>query len=92
MKKKHQIISRFEQLTFPSSYMGKFGFSHVHYLLRKQRSTLNIECADVWLKLTNLQLNICDLLSGHQTHLSHLEIIQELKMNLHLNFTDSFLM
>ena len=49
-------------LAFPSSeFVVKSGFSHGDYLLRKQRSTLNIEC-DLQLKLTNLLPN--NLLNG----------------------------
>ena len=79
-------------LTFPSSYIVESRFSHVHYSLSKQRSTLNIQNPNLRLKITNLQSNIRDPLSMHQTHLSHLKIIQDLKVHLHLKFTDSFLM
>ena len=51
-------------LACPSSNMVESIFSYVHYLLSKQRSTLNIECGDLQLKLTNLQPNIHDLLSA----------------------------
>ena len=37
-------------------------------LFTKQRSTLNIECSDLWLKHTNLQTNICDLFNAYQTY------------------------
>ncbi len=57
-------------LAFPSLYMVDSGFSYVHYLQSRQRSTLDIEHGDLWLNLTNLQLNICDL-SAHQSDLSH---------------------
>ena len=49
-------------LTFSSLYMVQSGFSHVHYFLSKQRSTLNIKCADLLLKLTKLQLYFNNLL------------------------------
>ena len=41
-------------LTFSSSYIIESENSQVHYLLSKQRVTLNIECDDLWLKITNL--------------------------------------
>ena len=46
-------------LAFLSLYMAESGFSHVYHSPSKQRSTLNIECDDLWFKLTNLQSNIC---------------------------------
>ena len=58
-------------LAFPSSYMVESGFSHAHYSLSKHRSTLNVKNGDLLLKLTNLQTNIHDFLSAHQTHSSH---------------------
>ena len=58
-------------LAFLDLYMVKSRFNYVHYLLSKQRSTLNIEHDDLQLKLTNMQLNVCDLLSAHQTHPFH---------------------
>ena len=67
-------------LAFSSSYMVKSGFSHVLYLLSKLGSTLNIEGGDLQFKLTNLQLNIGDLLNAQQIHLSP----EKLKMHLHL--------
>ena len=51
--------------------MVESGFNYVHYLLSKQRNALNIEYSDMWLKLTNLQANIYDLLSNQQIHSSH---------------------
>ena len=57
-------------LGFLSSYMMENGFTHMHYLLAKQRSSLNIECTDLQLKRTNLQLNNHDL-SAHQMQLSN---------------------
>ena len=42
------------------------GFSHVHYLLIKQKNTLNIEGGDLWLTLTNLLCHIRDVLGAHQ--------------------------
>ena len=38
----------------PSLYIVESGFNHVHYLQSKQISTLNIECCNFRLKLTNL--------------------------------------
>ena len=64
----------------------------MYYLLKKQRTTLNIECGDLLLKLINLTSDICDLLSAHQTNPSHKKIIQGLELYLNLWFTDSFLM
>ena len=52
-------------------YKDESGFSHLHYLLRKQWSTWNIECTDLELNLTNLQLTIYDFLIAHQIHPSH---------------------
>ena len=84
----HKLVAKYPKLCvtvepilldFPSSYT----FSYVHYLLSKQRSTMNIECGDLWPKLTNLQPNIHDLLCAHQTHPFHLKIIWELKIHLH---------
>ena len=51
-KKKNKLCVTIEAIlfTFPSLYMVKSGFSHVHYLLSKQRSILNIECGDLRLK------------------------------------------
>ena len=40
----------------------KLGFSYMYYLLNNQRSTLSRERGDLWLKHTNLQPNIHDLL------------------------------
>ena len=54
--------------------MVESAFSHVHYLLSllsKQKSTLNIEYGDLWLKLRKLQSNISDLLIAHQSNPSH---------------------
>ena len=48
-------------ITFPNSYLVEPGFSLVHDLLSKQRSTLNIECEDLWHKFPNLQPNIRDI-------------------------------
>ena len=45
-------------LAFISSYKVEPGFSHVHYLLSKQRNTFKIELRDVRLKLKNLRPNI----------------------------------
>ena len=47
-------------------------------------SILNIERDDLRLKLTNLQLDICDLLDAHQHPSFPLKIIQELKVRLYL--------
>ena len=57
-------------LSFPSLQVMESGFSHVHYLLSRQRNTLNIEQGDLRFKLTNLQPNIRDL-SAYQTHRSY---------------------
>ena len=51
---------------FMKENMLESGFSHAHYLLSKQRSTLNIEHSNLLLKLTNLQPNIHDLLRTYQ--------------------------
>ena len=58
-------------LAFPSLYMMESGFSHVHYLRSKRRNTFNIERCDLKFKLKNLQPNIRDLLTTHQTHPSY---------------------
>ena len=58
-------------LAFPSFYTVESGFSRVHYSLSNQRSTLLIESVDLQLELTNLQPNICDLLSANQIYTSH---------------------
>ena len=50
-------------------------------ILPTQRSTLNIERGDLWLKLTYSQPNIHNLLRAHQTHE---KFIQQLKVCLHL--------
>ena len=51
--------------------MVESAFNHVHYLKSQKRINLNIECDDLQLKLTNLQLDICDLFNVHQTHFSY---------------------
>ena len=61
-------------LVFPSSYWVESGFSHAHYLLNKQGSTLNVECVHLQLKLTNLDPNIHDL-SANQIHPSYKKMI-----------------
>ena len=35
-------------------------FSYAHYLLSKQRNTMNIERGGLWMKLKNLQPNISE--------------------------------
>ena len=57
--------------TFLTFYMVESKFCYVHYLLNKQKSTLNIECGDLQSKLTNLLPNIRDLLSAYQIHPFH---------------------
>ena len=54
-------------LAFPSLHMTETGFNRVHYLQSKQRSILNRERGDMRLKLTNLRLNIRNLLSAYQS-------------------------
>ena len=46
-------------------------FSYMHYLMNKQRSILNIEHGDLWLKLTNLHPNIYDRQCAYQSQSSH---------------------
>ena len=72
-----KICSKFLQwvepilLAFLSLHMVESRLSNLHYLQSKQRSILNIECGDLWFKLTNLQPNIHDLISAHQIYPSH---------------------
>ena len=64
------VLSPFYSL-FQVCIWWNLGLAMCRYLRSKQRCTLNIECGDLQLKLTNLQPDICDLLSDHQNHPSH---------------------
>lgn len=59
-------------IAFPTSYMAECGFSAVARLLTKQRNRLQVvKRGDLRLLLSNIDPNIRNLASKHQSHPSH---------------------